>query len=639
MCGICGYHLDSRNGKIPDLASMMLAMAHRGPDGEGIHQTADVGLGHRRLSIIDLECGAQPMYSPDGRIALIYNGEIYNYMELRRDLEARGRIFATSSDTEVLLAMYEAHGPAMLEYLNGMFAFAVHDMERDLLFAARDRLGIKPFYFVYQDGEFIFASEIKALLASGRVRPVPDPLAVQIYLARRYVPGQRTCFSGVRKLPPGHSLLVRRGCQPELRRYWQPPEPDASMTLEDVAQVLGELLHSAVAYRLISDVPVGLLLSGGIDSAVIAAAMFGQGHPNLASFSIGFGTDTDETGAALQVARHFDFRPEVGTVAPQETERFTELVRLMDEPYGDPILLPLYLLCRMAAKRVKVVLSGDGADETQCGYVHHEAMARLAQAGRKALGRTGLRFAALASPLVGHIPVSLLDRFFHYPASMGTLGRARLASLAENATSPSAVLRSFADLFTPGERLELCGPRLQDAFAEAEEEWFTLEARNLDSAEDPLEALRRHELAHWLPDNILNKFDRMSMGNSIENRVPFLDHRLVEVLMRLPADRCLRQGRGKAPLRAHAQMTLNVPEGRSWAKQAFYYPLIGPHSVAMEKLADRWLAPAVIDDNVLNRGAIARVRLRARSSPLLGGKQVFALVALQLWQHAFGVEW
>ncbi|MFU2207799.1 asparagine synthase (glutamine-hydrolyzing) [Solidesulfovibrio sp. C21] len=631
MCGICGF----RAHRGFSLENMLQAIAHRGPDGKGLFRQGDIGLGHARLAIIDLAGGTQPMRSPDGAVTLVFNGEIYNFQALRAELEKQGHSFRTTSDTEVLLAMYLAYGTSMLSRLQGMFAFVLHDARSNLLFGARDRFGIKPLYYTWDQGTFAFASEIKALLAVGACRPVGNPTAAALFFTLRYIPGPQTAFADALSLPPATFFTQQGGHAPRLESYWALPEPASIPEEQNSQTTFDSLLRQAVDSHLISDVPLGAFLSGGIDSTTITATMASLGHTPLETFTVDFQGSQSEAVEAVRTARHLGCGQHTVLVPPESLEQFPELLYHLDAPFGDAILLPLYLVCKEASRHVKVVLSGDGADETMLGYIHHETLAGLTSP----LVRSFSPLLAMLSRIVPFIPLQLLDKAFHYPDSMGTLGRARLASLLGSVGSPGRGYLLFASVLQAAERRDLFGPVLAAGEAQAQESVLEPLRRTIDSASDPLDAAYRHDLLHWLPDNILMKLDKMTMAVGLEGRVPFLDDRLASFLVGLPRSLKLRAGQGKYPLRRHFEKNIHIPGRPHGRKKAFYFPPCGAYAEALRKLVNRYLAPDVLDPAILEPRAVARIVARAESSPLLGFKQLFTLLGFQMWQERFGIRW
>lgn len=621
MCGICGY----RSKANPDLPAMLRAISHRGPDGSGEFFYSDVGLGHCRLAIIDIAGGAQPMVHNESKCVIIFNGEIYNFKELRTTLEKDGFNFFSLSDTEVLLAMYLKHGTKMLDFLNGMFAFVIYDPNNDILFGARDRLGLKPLYYTINYQGFFFASEIKSLLSSGLFSSVMDPTAIVLYLTKRFIPGRRTAYKNIFNVRPGEYFIVKSPCDVTLHRYWDLPDQLEQPSDKKVQDHFAEYFTSSIQYRLISDVPLGLFLSGGVDSTAIVAGMFEAGHKPIRTFTLGFSDQDLDVMESARTSAHFDCLQTVEKVRLEDFDLFPKLLYHMDGPYGDPILLPLYLLCRSAAKSVKVVLSGDGADETQLGYIHHEALAKLLRITSfipsyvlKAIGAS-LRF----------FPIGLLDNFFNYPSSMGQEGKDRLQTLLANAGNPGIAYQTFANLFSPRELKELCGPELRQGLDEAQQTFFREEIEEINRAKDPLGAIYRYDLRHWLPDNILTKYDKMTMATSIEGRAPFLDYRLVAFLASLPSRSFIRKGIGKKILREYIDRQVRIPGREISRKRAFYFPLTGGFQARLESLVHDCLEGGLLPEEMICGQTVRRLLREAGS--LLGSKRLFTLAALGMW--------
>jgi asparagine synthase (glutamine-hydrolysing) len=541
MCGIAGLTLD-KPGLLEEMADRL---AHRGPDDEGVWRDLDstTGLAHRRLSIIDLsKAGAQPMVSDCGRYVLSYNGEIYNFRELRHDLEKAGETFRSNSDTEVLLKLLRRHGPDAVCRLVGMFAFALWDREEKTLFLARDRLGIKPLvYAPLGGGHLVFASEIHALRAHPEIDLEVDREALSEYLACLYVPAPRTIHAGIRKLPPGHTLTWKDG-RFETRAYWRPEITGSqNPTIDDAVDEILPILKEAVQGRMISDVPVGCFLSGGIDSSLIAALMAEeskrQGGPPVNSFTMTFDEAAyDERDAAQTVATLIGSRHTELPASSRFADRLDTYVRAFGEPFGNPTALLIDDLSRKAREYVTVALVGDGGDEVFAGYPRYAGGA-LAQRYRKlpAFLRRGV-----ISPLAALIPES----------SRGRHGwrRAREFLTCANETDDE-MYAAWVEYFSPEERAGL--------MAEAGKTWERPIAalyRQSPSA-NPLDAMQQTDLLSFLPGNLLAYGDAMSMQHALELRLPLIDHRVVETVGRLEAD--LRfQGGLKSLLKAVAHRLL-----------------------------------------------------------------------------------
>ncbi len=628
MCGIGGY----RSKHPVPLEKMSLVLAHRGPDDAGIYRLGDVALLHRRLSIIDLKNGHQPMLSRDEQTVLVFNGEIYNYLELKKNLQAHGLAFKTSSDTEVLLRAYEHFGTECLAHLNGDFAFVIFDRRRNLLFGARDRLGIRPFYYTQNDKGFFFASEIKALLETACVDRRVNPIALDLYLTYRYVPGRGTMFKNIFKLLPGEAFTQSGDDAPRFWKYWDLPQNEEALGPDEAYQQFEGLLTDSVRYRLISDVPLGVYLSGGMDSTSVAAVMAGLKQAPIRTYTACFDMDVDESAAARQTAKRFLCDHHEVRITPDSLDFLPQITWHMDEPFGDTILVPNFCLSKEAGRHVKVVLTGEGADEGQMGYVHHESLAIGFSLSRRV--PRGLRCAL--GHLIPYIPVKLLDRAFNYPHSMGMAGRRRLAELLSLLDRPGHAYQHFCSLFSEDERARLYGPGLRHCLNEAKKAYHDPLVNRLNIAKDPLRAIYIHDFKHWLPDNILNKQDRMTMAHSIEGRVPYLDHRLVEFEAKLPCALKIKDGQGKYLLRRFYEQHLGVPSKR---KKAFVMPLQGAYHTKYQSLVDRYLNDTAIDSGLWNKQEIASIVREADRSPLLGHKKVMALMMLQIWHELFKPQW
>jgi asparagine synthase (glutamine-hydrolysing) len=537
MCGIAGlFHLDVPKPVDPDrIAAMADTLAHRGPDGSGVWTGPGVGLGHRRLSIIDLEGSPQPMRSADGRVVITFNGEIYNYLEIRADLEAKGHVFRTGGDTETILAAWREWGPDALERLNGMFAFAIYDAARDALFLARDRLGVKPlFYADLGDGSLLFGSELKALLAHPRFRADICPQAVEDYLAYGYVPDDTSILQGVRKLPAGHFILATRGHPlPAPTQWWDVDFTHRSPKPEKVLQEeLVDRLRSAVRSRMVADVPLAAFLSGGVDSSAVVAFMAEASKQAVQTCSIGFDeADHDETSYAAVVAERFHTDHRTRTVAAGDFALIDTLADAFDEPFADASALATYRVCELARERVKVALSGDGADEAFAGYrryrmfmAEEQARSRLPTGLRTRLGRLGDLY-----PKLDWAP-----RFLRAKTTLQALGKSSGEAYAQAVGATAPAVRQA--IYTQDFGRALQGHRAEDRY---------VRAMDRAPAGDALSRAQYADLKIWLPGDILTKVDRTSMAVSLEARDPLLDHRLVEFAASLPPNLRLRGGEGK----------------------------------------------------------------------------------------------
>jgi asparagine synthase (glutamine-hydrolysing) len=525
MCGIAGF---IGAGDRSDLAAMMSALVHRGPDGQGVYADPDLPafLGHRRLSIIDIEGGHQPMWNEDGRLGIVFNGEIYNHADLRKELEERGHRFRSShSDTEVLVHGYEEWGAGLLPRLNGMFAFAILDRERHRLFLARDRFGEKPLYYSFRPGFLGFASELGALARHRAVDDAPDSRSVQKFFAYGYLPAPHTFFRGCRKLPAGHCLTYDIDTDGiTLKRYWRfRIEADESLGDRDEPRLVEELRHllfQATERRLISDVPLGVFLSGGIDSSAILAGVARRlPGPEVETFTIGFTEASfDESTYAREVASAFGTRHHE-QILDLETARdlLPSVLSRLDEPLGDASILPTYLLSAFTRKHVTVALSGDGGDELFAGYDPFKALAPATLYSRLVPDRlhAGLR------RLAEFLPVSSRNMSLDFKIRRGLMGLSYPQSVWNPVWMSPVEPRDMADLFDEPLRLE-------ELYEEAIAAW---EGSGADSLVDrTLEFFTNF----YLPEDILTKVDRASMMVSLESRAVFLDNDLVAFCQRLP---------------------------------------------------------------------------------------------------------
>ncbi|MFM5953576.1 MAG: XrtA/PEP-CTERM system amidotransferase [Novosphingobium sp.] len=565
MCGIAGiFHLSTPKPVDPARIDKMCgAMAHRGPDGQGVWTAPGVGLGHLRLSIIDLAGSPQPMASTDGRAMLVFNGEIYNYRELREELRGHGAQFHTDGDSEVILAAWQRWGPDCLARLHGMFAFAIYDLAQRTLFLARDRLGVKPlFYAPLSDGSLAFASELKGLLAHPLLRREIDPLAVEDYLAWGYVPDHRSILAGVHKLPAGHSLLARHNSTlPAPTRWWD--VSFAQRRRGKAADLEAELLHmlrQAVTSRMVSDVPLGAFLSGGVDSSSVVALMAEASAQPVKTCSIGFDVAAlDETSYAAEVARRFATDHRARQVSPDDFEHVDTLAAMFDEPFADASALPTWRVCQLARETVTVALSGDGADEAFAGYRRHRfhhAEDRL----RSVLPQ------ALRGPVFGGLG-AIYPKADWAPRPL----RAKSTLQALAVTSEAAYARAVG-FTTPELRQELYSPEflaLRGSYR-AEQPWEDM--MRAAPARSGLDRAQYADLKFWLPGDILTKVDRTSMAVSLEAREPLLDHRLIEFAASLPEGLRLRGGEGKWLLKK--TMRRYLPDDILFRqKQGFVTPL------------------------------------------------------------------
>ena len=542
MCGIVG--LMDLNGRAPIPREVLVRMNesqhHRGPDEGAVHLEPGVGLGHRRLSIIDISTGQQPLFNEDGSVAVVFNGEIYNFQELIPELVQAGHRFKTRSDTEVIVHGWEEWGEDCVKRFRGMFAFALWDRNRETLFLARDRLGVKPLHYALLPGNvFAFGSELKSLAAHPAFRRELDPFAIEEYFALGYIPEPRTIYTGVRKLPPAHTLTIRRGAPvPEPREYW-----DVRFTLDnpigerEAQAELIERLRESVRLRLISEVPLGAFLSGGVDSSAVVAMMAGVSGDPVNTCSIAFRDPAyDESRYAQQVAERYHTRHFVDTVESDDFDLVDVLARTYDEPYADSSALPTYRVCQLARKHVTVALSGDGGDENFAGYRRYRLHAmeeRLRSALPLGIRRPAFGMLGRMYPKADWAP-----RVFRAKSTFQALARTSVDAYFHSVSLLRDDMR--AQLFTNGFRARLGGYSAADVFRRHGARAGT---------DDPLALVQYLDLKTYLVGDINTKVDRASMAHSLEVREPLMDHPLVEWLASLPSSLKVRGQEGKILLK------------------------------------------------------------------------------------------
>jgi len=560
MCGITGIlHHTDRPVDRDVLAAMTATLVHRGPDAQGLFVDNHVGLGHRRLSIIDLDTGDQPLSSEDGSLVIVFNGEIYNYLELRDELEAAGARFRTASDTEVILQAYARWGTACQERFNGMWAFALWDAGNNQLFLSRDRIGEKPLYYSEYDDSFLFGSEAKSILGYG-VPAQPDEAMLELYLTLGYVPAPHSFYRHLKKLQPGHFLIVRDGRVRE-RAYWefpQVPESDMRTDAAGVAAEFEELLRDSVRLRMRSDVPFGAFLSGGLDSSSIVALMSEESPHAVETFTIGYEeTAYDERALARLVATRFGTNHHETVVQPAVFEEALErTLHHYDEPFGDSSAIPTGIVSGAAARHVKMVLTGDGGDEALSGYTSYQGE-KFSAAWQRLPGFMQRSIPALAGALGSLVHGNLryrLNRVQGVTASASWPFERRL--LDKLAWLPSEVLRSL----------------LADARQGYRAADYIADVLDKCSFTDPFYRLMYFHFAVTLPEGMLTKVDRMSMAYSLETRVPFLDHRVVGLMAGVDKQVKMRGYERKSVLRETVGKRL--PQGILQApKKGFAIPL------------------------------------------------------------------
>ena len=618
MCAVVGlFHALSANSPDRDTARQMAdALAHRGPDGAGFHAEPGVALGHRRLAIVDLAGGYQPMALPNGGLVLSFNGEIFNHDVLRQQLQALGHLFRTRSDTEVILHGWRQWGVNCLDRLNGQFAFALWDREAGQLVLARDRLGEKPMHYaLLPDGTVAFASEIAGLMVLPSLPRGLDATAIDDFLALGYVPDPATIHAAIRRLPPAHFMTLQRGVPglPAPRSYWRPPVTAAAAPADAPAELLARL-REATTRRLMSDVPLGCFLSGGIDSAGIAT-LAAEGHAGLDSFTIGLPGAADEREAAAEVAAGLGGRHHAELANDDLLGAAAGIGAIFGEPFGDSSAVPALAVSRLARRHVTVALSGDGGDEVFAGYRRHR-WHQMAEAVRRLIP------AGLRRPVLGGLAriYPKLDRAPRWLRAKHTLTELSLDSaLGYYATVARMGHERRRALYSPAMRARIDGHDPSTRFASLMAEC---------DPDEPLLQAQYADLHTWLPGDILTKVDRTSMAVSLEVRPPLLDHTLVEWGMALPLGLKLQRGEGKQVLR-DALRQLLPPSVLTRPKQGFAAPMGATLRARMPELRDRLLGPAMLDGGLFDRPALARLLDEHASGRFDHGQALWQLLVLQ----------
>jgi asparagine synthase (glutamine-hydrolysing) len=602
---------------------MAAMIRHRGPDDEGYYVSGPVALGFRRLSIIDLKSGHQPLSNEDGSIWIVFNGEIYNYQELRAFLLSKGHVFKTRTDTEVIVHLYEELGPGCLQKLRGMFAFAIWDANKRTMLLARDRVGIKPLYYCLKDSSLVFASEIKAILVDPSISGEIAPEVIDRFLTFLYVPGSDTLLKGIQKLEPGHYLLVENG-RPVIRQYWDLEFPDSfeSKSVEQAETELLNLLAETVKLHMIADVPVGILLSGGVDSTGVLSLAVQETEKKINTFTVGFSGKevADERPYARLAAQKFGTQHYEMTITAEDFAAFLpKYVWHMEEPVCEPPAIALYYVSKLAREHVTVLLSGEGGDEAFAGYSNYRNLVWLERLkrGGPLLNRAlagGMSMASSlfdSSRLAKYVPL-MKDRFPDYYYSRTS---------NPHRTTGNGLGRAYRDDF--------------------------LGAINRDHSVAPLRALQAHargldtlhamlyiDTKSWLPDDLLIKADKMTMANSIELRVPLLDHRVLEFAASLPPHLKLR-GRDTKYILKKALSAKIPSEIRNRKKAGFPVPYASWLRNELKDLV--W--DVLMDSKTIGRGYFKRDAieslLKANSNGSDHSKEIFSLLSLELWQRAF----
>lgn len=632
MCGICGkiYFDPQENVSESLIRNMCEILQHRGPDESGYYVDRNVGLGHRRLSIIDLSTGQQPMCNARKDIWIVYNGEIYNFFELREDLQQRGYLFLTTSDTEVIIHLYDEYGVSCVNYLRGMFAFAIWDTRKRRLFLARDRVGQKPLFYTLQNNSLTFASEIKALLQDKTVKRALDLEAMYHYLTYQYVPPPATMFKHIYKLPPAHTLLCENG-RITLNRYWDLHYvPKIQMNEEEITERLTHLLQESVKLRMISDVPLGAFLSGGIDSSLVVAIMSQFSSQPVKTFSIGFKEkDFNELPYARLVAERYNTDHQEFIVEPNAVEVLPKLVWHFDEPFGDYSAIPTFYVAKMTSQWVKVALNGDGGDESFAGYERY-------------LGFKIVRYycqlpykirSAFLTPLLRAF--SEKTRQDHFPGFLCSFAR-RLKFLNDlSLETPQHLYTRTMMIFSNDLKRELLSKDVRNRLEGLNSLDYMLQYFYTHNANHFTDRMLYSDIMTYLPGDLLVKVDRMTMAHALEGRSPFLDHKLMEFVATLPPRLKLHHTQLKFILKKIGKAYLpNKILFRK--KQGFGVPLGKWFRHELRDMVyDICLSSNLIREGIFNKATVQRILQEHQNGTMDHRHQIWLLLNLELWFRMF----
>ncbi|MBI5391925.1 asparagine synthase (glutamine-hydrolyzing) [Candidatus Woesearchaeota archaeon] len=627
MCGICGFNYEDKTL----MRKMIHVQSHRGPNDQGIFLDKGITLGNNRLAIIDIsKKGHQPMASKDENAWITFNGEIYNFKFIREQLEKKGYKFNSNSDTEVLINAYTEYGTELLKVINGDFAFCIYDEKKKKLFLARDRLGIKPLYYYYKDGKFIFASEIKTIVESEEVKREVDYNALDYYLTCRYNWGEKTLFKNIYRVLPGHQLIFDvKTKQLKKSKYWELFTEEAMQDNENtIANHVRYLFEKSVQRRLMSDVPLGAYLSGGIDSSAVVGMMRKiQGkQAEINTFSVGFGNkEIDELPYAKIVAEAFNTNHKEVIVKSDLVKTLPEIIYHTDEPIADPALIPTYVLSKQAKKDVTVILTGEGGDELFAGYEQYKILPMV-----RKIKLPNIMTQKILPSIIKKMPKQILNKFFKYAESLGEEGINRFIKVV-NAKNDAAALLEIVAIFDEQEKKEVYTDKAKGQIKTD----IIKEINTYFKTKDKVKNLTYFDTKVQLPENFLMKTDKMTSAASLEGRVPFLDHELVEYAAKIPSNLKLHGTNEKYIFKKAVQDILpkQILERK---KQRFYVPI------------DQWIKNDLKDEvkNLLDEkqikqqgifkySYIQKIQKNYANSPLFYARQMWNLITFQIWYNIY----
>lgn len=630
MCGISGFVGFRDDGLLEKMAATIY---HRGPDESGYHKSNDISVGFRRLSIIDLTTGSQPLYNEDGSIFVVCNGEIYNFADIREDLIAKGHHFKSRSDTEVIVHAYEEYGIDCIKKFNGMFAIVIWDGKVKTLFLVRDRLGKKPIYYMQSGEKFLFASEVKSLLLLEDYTPQINYQSIDDFLTLRYVPGNEIMFKNIYIIPPAHILKYKNG-RFSLHEYWKVAmhEGIPGYSEKDYEEHFADLLTNSVKKRMISDVPIGVYLSGGVDSSVVAAYMQRYNNTPVKTFSHGFDQQTDELRYARMVSKYLNTEHHEVFIKNDDLSLLPKIIYHMEMPIGNSDIVGFYLLAQMAKRHVKVILAGEGSDELFGSYVHQKTLYMGAHL-KKYIPYMLLNF---ISRIIKTVPLSVLNRFFAYPGySLDNESKNKIADYF-SAIGISEEYFSLNSLFNESQKRELYTGEFRNLLSNSLSQKETISKMLSDKeTANILNRLILMKYKYWLPTYHLLKEDKISMAHSIEQRFPFLDYELVEFMAKVPVNMKMRHSVTKYILRKASKHLLpeeiiNRPKG----------PILVPINKCFDNRFNELIMEMLSESQVKRRGLFnysyinSLIRMR-KKNPFLYDRQLFALLVIEVWMQVF----
>jgi len=629
MCGIAGYAgFDGLDPKV--LKNMVSSLTHRGPDDKGMTSAHTSAIGMRRLAIIDIKNGKQPITSRKGNLSLVFNGEIYNYKDLYSQIRKIGYQFSTNSDTEVILAGYQIWGIDILSKLRGLFSIAILNKENGSIFLARDRIGIKPLYYAKIESKLIFASEIKSILQHPEIIREVNKESISKYLELRYVPGPNTMFNSIYKLPPASFLIWEEG-KITIKKYWQIRKQNKFRgTKEEAQEQFENIFNESVHLRMNSERPIGVFLSSGVDSSAVLASIRKNYSKDLNTYSIGFDWKGDEINAAEKFSKKLGCNHKNIFCSADDTKYLPKISWHLDEPVGDGIVLPMYLLSKFAKKDITVIQCGDGADEIFGGYLMHRIIILVSFYKKLVPNFINKKFTI---PLTSFIPESFLNQLFDYPADLGKSGKNKLINFLNKIDdlNNESLYNQLISLFEQNDRNKLFD---NEYYNEVEKGKLFLEKNSKLIFRDII----NFQFEHWLPDNMMFRQDKLSMANSIETRVPFLDHKLIEFANLLPRNYLIsiKLNRNKLPIRNY--LNSNGYNYLSRQKKVPFYIPIDKYlrSNPLNSMVDELLSKRSIKKRgIFNWREVEELRINNDKKDFLYGKKVFSLTMLELWFRIF----